>query len=482
MPQSLTREANGNCVLRSDNVALRFFAKNGGAPLEWWNEPFPLVTNPFPGSGVSANWELGQDPTQASANGHQDHPICIYSDSSTGIYNYYARESLFNAGGSYSVSGFFPDFWLSAEAGDDAIAPNPDASNTGWRTKYDPGAYAAALNTVDCPVIFHGTGPCWSGLFFVGNETITGPWNRRLRNYGAGRIAFKTNISLMSAAADSFAGVLFRKTIAPAVGLTKHEAFAASGLHLFIYHSGMWSLQKMTAGLAAPLASGQLSETNLTRLLSEQGLQVEVRTNNVLEDRIEIFFENVKTATVQAVGCNKGPHACLFASTSSGTICFGNRQFFHVGVQLDTNYTAQPGGKIVSDMRISTIVPETSLFYRANLPGVFLNQQTFSGLNRRCSKLVNGNWQNITGIYTGLLSEMEAFFIGNNEGTCGVKVSGIVAEVDGIINPGAHLLAGAHVTSNDEFVLMLNPLSASDNVSPRAIRSLRLKANWQMSI
>lgn len=482
MPQSLTREADGNCVLRSDNVALRFFARNGGAPLEWWSEPFPLVTNSFPGSGVSANYELGQDPTQASANGLTENPICLYSDPATGIYNYYGRESQFDPTGNYKVTSFIPDFWGSFELADDSIAPNPDGSDTGWRTKYQPGSYAAALNTAPCPVIFQGTPVCWSGLFFVGNETmpVGGAWNQRLRNYGEGRVAFKTNISLANAAADSFAGVLFRKTI-PTNNISKHEAFSANGLHLYVYRSGAWSLNKMKNYTSTCLANGQLSVDNFTKLISINGLQVEVRTNNVLQDKIEIFFDNIRATTVQAVGCNRGPHTCLFASTSSGDIFFGHRQIFHVGVQLESLYSALPGGLIVSDIKVTSLVPEPVYFYRANLPGAFLNQTTFLPGNRRCAKLVNGVWQNFTGTQTFLFSEAESVYVGNNEGTCGMCISDTVAQVDGVDNPEAHFLVGSNVINN-EFVLMLNPLSAADNLTPKAIKSLRLKTTWQMHI
>lgn len=479
MPQSLIREPNGNVVLRSDNVAVRLFPRYGGSALEWWSEPFPLLTNPFPGSGAFVNWETGQDPTQASANGPLENPICYASNPATARFNYYSREYLFDAAGGYGVMGFCPDFWLSHEAIDDAAAPNPDGTDSGWRTKYAPGSFANALSSIGCPVIFQGTRPNWSGLFFVGNEIDRNPvWNRRLRSYGEGRIAFKLFVSLRDSDATSFAGVLFRKSVPSTAGISKHEAFAAPGLHLYIYRSGDWGLYKMNNGASTKVVGGKLSKAQRSALVGI-GLEVEVQTHNILQDHIELYFGGVLAASIEATGCNRGAHACLFASTHSGYVTFAHRHFVHVGVQFESLYRALPNATVVTDLKVTSIVPEPVPFYRANLPGVFMNQQTFVKGNRRCAGLKNGTWQKLEGFYR--LNEFEKFYVGNNEGTAGLCAKIEVAEVNGVKNDGAHLLIHPHVI-NDEFVLMLNPLSLEQNDVPIAAKSLRIKTTWTTKI
>lgn len=475
--QSLIREPNHNAVLRSDNVALRFFSRYGGTPLEWWSEPFPMVTNPFPGSGVSVAWETGQDPTQASANGLQENPICVFSDPASGAYNYYAHEYLFDGAGKYGVTGFLPDFWLSSEKIDDAIAPNPDGTDSGWRTKYQPGTFSNSLNTFGCPVIFQGSNSNWSGLFFPGNEMDGGSvWNERLRSYGQGRIAAKLNISLANADKTSFAGLLFRKTIPAGPHKSKHEAFAAAGLHLYIYRSGSWTLHKMNNGAAVQVAVGSLSKAARKKLTSSDGLAVEIRTHNDIPGHLEIYFDGLLASTLNITGCPVGPHACLFASTHVGSVSFSRRQFFHLGVKFDAVYSALPNATILSDLKIISIAPEPVLFYRGGLPGVFLNQQTFPIGNRLCAGLRDDVWHELEGIY--LLSDFESFYAGNLEGTCGVRATFEAVEIDGIHTATAHLLASKRAI-NDEFVLGINPLSFLENVTPKAIQSMRVKTRWQ---
>ncbi|TXH09238.1 MAG: hypothetical protein E6R03_17070 [Hyphomicrobiaceae bacterium] len=483
MAQSLIREVNHNAVLRSDNVALRHLAEYGGAPNEWWHEPHPIVSNPFAGSGVSLNCETGQDPTQASASGLMKNPICVFSNPATAKYNYYAREFLWNAAGQYGVRGFWPDFWVSQEAIDDAIAPNTDGSDHGWRTVYAPGAFSHLVNTMGLPVVFQGTTPNWSGLFFVGNEMlpIATPWNQRLRSYGAGRVAFKVTLSLVGAAADSFAGVLFRKSVSSAAGQNKHTAFAAPGLHLYVHHNGLWSLNKMHFGASTSIISGTLTMAQRQRLIDGTGLQVEVRTHNGLPNQVLIFFDDVQTATLDIANCPIGPHVALFASTSSGYICFPYRQFYHVGVEGEIIYKALPGAVIESDLKVTKIVPDSDPpFYRANLPGFFLSQTTFPVGQRRIAGFRNGAWQDITdGVY--LLSDFKRFFAGNMTGTNGVNVEFNTVTIDGVHSPNAHLLIH-RAAAGAEFVVMLNPLPQTANDVPLNIATMRIKANWKMKM
>lgn len=479
--KALIREPNHNVILRSDNVALRFFREYGGTPLEWWSEPFPLLTNPFAGSGVSVAWNNGQDPTQASANGLAKHPITVFSDPvKTAKFNYYCHEYLFDTTNSrYGVTGFLPDFWLSHEWNDDAIAPNPDMSDHGWRTHYAPANLTQALFSPSCPVIFQGTKTNWSGLFFVGNEMdLTSTWNNRLRKYAGGKIAFKLNLSLSGSDANSFGGVLFRKSIPNGNLVSKHEAFAASGIHLYFYRSGDWSLLKMNNGNTTKIASGKLSRTHRSKLVQLTGLQIEVRTHNHIKDQLELYIEDTFIGSYLVSGVY-GDNACLFASTHSGHIRFGDRQFFDLNVIFKSLYTALDNGKIISETSMECITDQVISFYRANLPGVFLNQQTFASHNRKTLGYKNGHWETIRGVYS--CYDYESWWAGNNEGTAGIKATIQELLVNDAKAVGAHLLIEPHAV-NDEFVFMINPFSYEENFKPKAVKRVSAKILWETKL
>jgi len=104
--KSLTREANGNVVLRSGHFTMRFDRMFGGTPLEWYSEdPYGMLTNAFPGNGTSVYYNTGQDPTQASSNGFLPNPIATGSPD-TAMYSYYSSEKLYSpSANTYIVGG-----------------------------------------------------------------------------------------------------------------------------------------------------------------------------------------------------------------------------------------------------------------------------------------------------------------------------------------------------------------------------------------
>lgn len=480
----LYREADGNVVLRSGATALRFYWRQGGAPNSWYRTDFPVLTNEFPGAGVSVAWRTGQDPTQASANGILENPIQRFGAPETVKYGYYARETMFDvSSGTYEVTGFFPDFLLSTEPCDDSIAPNPDGSDDGWRTPYRPGRFANLLNAPSRPVVFEGRPDMQSGLFFVGSELDEGStWSNRLRRYEGGRIAFKVQLSLYGAAPEAFAGFVFRKSI-PAGAASKHDAYLAPGIHLNLNKLGGWEVIRQNASSGqTPLWSGRLTPAQLVRLNGPQGLQVEVKTHNSMPGYAWVLFDDVPAATVRDDWNLAGPHFGFFASAPWGYVVFQNRAMFDVGVEAVIRYSTWAGG-IVSDVTVRNApgVTEPHAFDRANLPAVFLNTQTFPEADRRIGRVFDDSGgyrlEDVIAQSYPIYGQF-GWWAGNGSGTAGVLAIPEVVTVDGQPSSGAHVFLKKR-TEGGEFVLMVNPLA------PEAVteaREMRFRARWSTSL
>lgn len=447
---SAWREPTGDVVLDSNGFAMRFSAAYGGAPLEIYSNGM-MVSNPFPGSGTSAAFDTGQDPTQASANGLLRNPICTFFAPSSQKYNYYGREVLLSEN-EYHIASFLPDFWLSAEAPDDAIAPPLLGGSNGWRTKYAPGNLIGQLNAPDCPVIFEGSVARDYGFFFPADVWKTqNEWNNRLRSFGNGRIAFKVTISLFNAKSDISAGVIFRAQI-PQQRCFREDILKAQKLWLTFTVDGLYSVKENNN----VLRSGKLTAAQTRLLTSQAGLEIEVRTNNYQPEYFEILADGKSLLT--ATSTVTGPHFALYGRCTRGFIKFSNRQLFHVGAEALIKYKALDNGVIRSEIQVR--VPaglELPTFYKANLPGMFLNPNTFPLQNRCTQGLLLGEWIPVTALHR--FTDFEAYWAGNIEGTHGLRVSNIRATVNGTPNPDAHLLIEASATDPDSFVLMLNPFT-----------------------
>lgn len=475
---SLTREPTGNVVLRSDHVALRFFHRFGATPLQWFSEPWPCLTNDFAGSGVSVYYHTGQDSTQATANGPMENPIHIFDNPGSQKYGFYAREYLFDGDGKYGVEGFAPDFWASLEAPDDAIAPDPLVTDSGWRTPYQPGKFGAILHNATTPVVFEGSSYASSGIMLVADELGGGHWAGRLREYAEGRLAFKTTLSLRNAPLSVVAGFLFRKAI-PANAATKHDAYAAPGYHLFFNRSGGYSLiRKGANGVETILTNGFLSQSQNLKLLGD-GLQVEVRTHNGRPGYLEIWLDDLLAKSLTDPAPLLGPHAGLFASCPSGYVVFSARQFFDIGLKYQMRYEARPGGVIISDAKITLAdgALTARCFYRALLPGVFLNPATFPVGQRACYGIEpDGSRVPISGQLVRFM-DYQSFWAGNPQGTVGLWARPDFCRVDCGDSPG-HALVDAN-GANGEFVLMLNPLAPNQTTMAKEIR---MRATWMTRI
>lgn len=434
MSTSLKREVNGNVVLRNGPIALRFFSQFGGTPLEWWNEasPIPLLTNSFPGSGVSVNWETGQDPTQASANGLTPHPICMFGRPESEQFNYYIRESLFSES-SYEVSGFAPDFWLSHESIDDYVT-TPDAP---WR---------AGTN-----VVFVGTASMPHGFFAPGNEMEPGQPRRFLKN----RIAVKVRIILNAKKAQ--AGFVFGKE--DALTKTTEELYSRRGYHLTVDQDGYVRLDKCVARDARnrPVFA-RLGMTRLARairkVLKTQGVELELRKSAVDPSVFNVFANGASIISATDFSpYTFGSIFALYANCTSGLITFADRRIFDLNTSFRARYS-------VSDLEPGFVSAETEIkaiepidFYRANL-GFFLNPQF---TDRHCAVKLGNEWQTVDGQLLRT-AEYQDFWTGNTAGNAGLLIKDVSCEVDGAISWGAHALLQRYAINN-EFVSMFNPLA-----------------------
>lgn len=481
--QALYREKDGtgNVVMRGGDLTLRFYAEYGGTPLSWYKAGYPVLTNEFPGSGASVAWRSGQDPTQASANGILKNPISRFDDPSTQRYAYYISERRFDpSAGVYQVDGFLPDFWLSSEAPDDAIAPNVEKTDNGWRTPYAPGKFAATLALPSRPVIFESTPTARAGLFFPADEANFGSaWASRLRRYEVGRVAFKIQISLAGAGDDAIAGVMFRKNV-PTDAASRFDGYMAPGLTLAVNKHGGWGLTRMNPhGGETTIDSGTLTATQLARLKGD-GLQLEVRTDNNQPDLIEIWFDDALAKVVRDPAPLTGPHLALFASTSSGFVTFGNRAVYDVGVKFSATYSIWDQG-IVSDVTVQSAdgVRAAHAFDRANLPAVFLNTATFPEDDRRIA-LFNGQGVPLTEIEPASypIWGQYGFWAGNKAGTVGLLAIPEIILVDGQPGLDSHCFLKPK-TEGGEFVLMLNPLPPEVESE---VKTMRLRVRWQARI
>lgn len=424
----LYREASGNVVLRSGKTALRFFKDYGGTPLEFWYEPYPLLSNSWPGSGASWTCEVGQDPTQASANGITPHPICCFNLPATYPNNYYIRESLFDHEGcNYQVSGFYPDFWLSHDTAIDDYKTSPN-----WTSGTNP--------------TFLGSAASNTGFFCPGNEMEPG----NIRRYPNGRIAFKTTIKIEGAGT---AGACFRK-VCPIDKPSTANLATASGYLITVNAAGNWFLSRSNFGSVTTLANGTLRKAH-RQALASTGLELEVRTNNALRGIIDIYFNGTFYKEIDDPNPILGDCFGLYASTSTGRITFSNRQVFDLGLQFSALYSPAADDSIRANFTINTYEPRD--MYRA-VYGIFLNQPTFPLSVRATEIIENGIARDIDGQLVPVDSNT-VLYAGHWDGSHGIKFSEITAIVDGHKSAGAHALL-QKLGANNEFVIMVNALPA----------------------
>lgn len=432
----LIREADNNVVLRAGYMALRFFWRSGGTPREWWHDGFNLLTNPFPGSAAGINWEEGQDPTEMSANGMTDNPISVLSNSSTWDNAYYGLEDVFDTSGLvYAVRGFAPDFWLSAEAADDYVVAGD------WQ-------YIAPTT-----IVFKGSKRAPVGLIYPGNEMEPG----KPREYQGGNCAMKALVSFAAAPSGAMASIVFRR-----------ETIVGNGYALELSKEGSLTLRDEKTGKKLAVSLLSKAERKLPVLL-------EVRTSTNT-NWIGCYVNGRIRASITDSN-HRGPFMGLLASAKTGYIAFDERQPFDTNMAYRSEYRVVGEGKMESSLSLS-LSPSCSpvTLYRTNLPGIFLNQQTFPLGSRYTAVRRANQLTEFEGVVS--LSPGVGLWAGARDGSHGIYGTIKTVEVDGKPAAGAHALLSRRA-HNDEFVMMLNalPINFKGKVS-----SAKIVTEWKVEL
>lgn len=482
--QSVTREANGNVVIRSDNITLRSFHQWGGCPLEFWSEPNPgPLTNPFPGSAINPTCEVGQDPTQASSDGMTMNPIARIGNTASIIRNnYYIREVAPWSPTKYRIQGFFPIFWLSHESIDDVIVPLPLGLDDGWRTRYRPGNFGAVLQQTPTAIYLESTAGNRNigGYFAPGNELLSTQqnlWPDRLFTIPDGRMAARITVSLANAFGDgTSAGFAFRKII-PRLCSDVDYVTHSQGYLFRVTKTGVWEL----IGGAIPdtrISYGKLNSTE-KKLLSTTGLELELRTHNGIPGHVELYIANRLVFMADNLSV-RGGGFFLYGKCGSGFVCFDQKRLYDVSINSLVSYEPLPNATIRYSVKFE-IVPEAQPrpFYRANM-NFFMSPTIFPIADRSTGyELPDGTFveqAGVTGMELPPLGEIKSLWIGNKAGTIGLSATPVAMKVDGqdtLLTGNAHAQVQKQ-GANNEFVMGINALDIGNNSSPRPCNDLEL--------
>lgn len=483
--KTLFREPGGTVVLKSNTFALRFFPEWGGCPREFWSEPFPRLTNPYPGSAASLASDRGQDPTQASSDGETPNPIARIGDAASTLkYNYYGRETMFLPNECiYGINLFMPDFWLSHEAMDDFIPVSN--GDHGWRTAYSPGIYSSTWKTPSSRVIFDGPRcPDGFGVFLPGNQLKREySWND-VAHYPEGRFAGKTLVSFYNNNQNSVGGLIFRKDKTDYFPPTAFALYAAAGYSFTVNSQKKWTFSKTNPnGTITYTKEGALTAPEALKLYSNNGLELEVRTHNGLPGYIELYIEGrqVYVTNDTALPPTGNGSLCGLYANSKGVIQFDKRRFFDVSTEGQVYYKALDNKTIQQKLCIRKVPGADSIpayLSRAGF-GVFMDQNTFP-TNARFTYGIreNGAKEDIDGklIY---LDQYKSFWVGNEEGTIGLKATPQLITIDDKEAEFAHCLLQKH-SFNDEFYMGFNPLPP--NVIDMPLFKTEMTIDWTVTI
>lgn len=485
MTNQLYREQDGNVVLKSDYFALRFFHLFGGVPLEFWREPYPgPITNSFPGSGASINFEVGQDPTQATSDGFTTNPIARQGHQvSIQRYNYYAREleivtQAVSAYPHYTVQMFAPDFWLSSDPIDDFPIASP---NSNWQTRYSHNPiFDAHFTTFPTSIIFKNTDPANYNVGFIYPNNEINHTPKTLRRYPQGRFAGHVRISFANAK-QSAAGIVFRQVLSPHQPSLNdfnsvNQIYNAPGYIFSVTSDYRATFKKIIGnGTSKIIYEKKLSSTHQNLLKSITGLEIEVRTHNGIPGQIELLIEGNPIFYFIDATPILGEAAGLFAQVGQGHIVFNQRHFVDVSTTITATYKALDNATIQSTHVIENPYPNPNPFYRANMPGMFLNPTIFQ--QERATKAIKDIIvDNREGVYN--LQDYKSFYCGNADGTLGLYATPISCTIDNCSATSAHVLLQKH-GFNDEFIMHFNPFPYGDPSPATPAKKIEMTINWR---
>lgn len=429
MTLSLTREPTGNVVLRAGTFTMRHDINLGGCPLEWYQEPYPVITNPYKGSGCSCVVETGQDPTEAlgpiaSLDGHNPH------------YNYYGRETIFDVRNmAYTRQLFAPDCWHGIDPIDNYLVTGS------WH--FEP----------PLSFVFYPSPSNMVGIMCPGNEMEPG----QPRVYADGHCAAMTSVDFGATDPSAHGGLLLGAT-------SKGDG----GYLAIIRKDGNYHLLNRRSGKS--LLRGKVS--------ARTPFTVELRTHTAVPGYLDLFINQVWKGHVDDTQPQVGPTSGIYAGGLRGDIWFTNRAFYDLNTQFIITWRVVDDGLIESEHQIIT-TPGCSpiTWWRAGTIGIWLSKeagtypQRFTGVLQPDGKLLkqDGIIPNVCG---------KKLWCGNPEGTLGVLGYPTVIEMNGQPSPDAHALIAPHVI-NDEFIQCYNalPLNYKGIVS-----SARQVTEWRTHI
>ena len=489
----------------------------GGTPSRWYNGFDPnSVTNPFAGEGVTVMWDQGNDPTQGSANGPGFNPIARL-DGQQLSYNYYARETMFADGGGnsdsvvYEVTGFAPFFWISHEAGDDAI---PVESLSRWRTLYNnPGDANQIKSDPSVPIFYQAAGTTDGAVMFIGDDVVASgtSWSQRLAETREGRFAAKVRVSLQNASNDAIAGLMFRRQISDAVDVSEATAYSSPGYTLNVNKSGTLEIVRVGSQGAAPVAvwtsaSGVAAST----INTANGALLELRTHNA-NGNVEIFLNGISIGNYDDPDVLRGAHFGLFAQSSTGEIKFSDRQVFDVGTEYVAKYKGYENGVLETDIEIRNAggVTSANQLYFAQMPIAFLAANlrqnavarvydATGAVTTEVSNLADPGirsqafriLQNQSSLPIG--DDAYAFWLGSSETNTGIFAVPQAAWVNGIPSAGAHgqfdINSAASEPNNPNSgryaisfnaLPQMNPFPPTSRSQRNAVTSTRMVTQWR---
>lgn len=513
---SFTRTGTDNryVTMTHGQLTVDFDTWFGGAPLRWRYSGQDII-NTHAGEGFQNTVEEGQDLTQASSNGETVYRICRTTDNYTdNLYrNYWGRETLPSGWPSgatyYKLTGFYPDFWLSHQAPDDALPRiSSGTAQNGWITKYtNPSQWQTWCNEIGFPA--RGGGPIFftptanqsSGILMEGNEMkipiASYNWNDRLRAIPNGRVAFRCRISFARASADAWAGVLFRRSVPAGAGKYMNDAFNAPGYSLNINAQGGLELRRTDS--ANPIWSASsvpgLTTTIQQAVAQAPGCLIEVRTANTDLSYFEIWVQEARVAYFNNSNPFTGSHFGLVAYTGSigggqtPYVKFSDRDVVNLGTQVETTYTPQTDGSVEVDtyVRRADGVSVEGLFYRINQVAFLADPTNLNWVWTESAPGVILNPKTSTGSYVpnidGAPNAVYAIMAGRNNGTLGTYVKSIQVTCtgSGVPNPaGAHAFVASPPASGvARSIVHLNALPQNPVPNnPWSLSTIRLKARW----
>lgn len=374
--QTIIRTGN-DVTLKPANsdFSIKFKGKYGAAPLSWYRGT-TLVTAEFPGEGVQAVFDSGQDGTQSTANGMDEYPISQIGKPETWKYSYYGYEEFAGMDGgqaTYRTQNFLPYFWASLDWTDDSIPSDPRGDHK-WSLQYHDilNLGTTGYENWGVPVYFAGSSAVGSGILLIGDEIkpLHGPtnWWQRVNKIPAGRFALKITIGMLNAANDAIAGILLRKNPVLNAQADINTVYSSPGQQLNINRFG--TVQMISNGVAIWTDPAQYWPANKVQL-DMNDLQIEIRTHNWAPETMEIYIEGRLAGLVAAPIF--GEIFGLFGSGTSGYIRYASRNFIDVGTRLQQEWRTTNRGTIKGWNKIYRVAEPLNIdLYRVNLPVAFV--------------------------------------------------------------------------------------------------------------